>query len=92
MQVMYNVDDTTEILFDHIETGQEFSIAGNSPQNNDYDYHLVKNMNSAIKKIGVADIDGNRIKGAKYMVVGHANKYFVEMMGWMYVRYGQITP
>ena len=31
MQVMYNVDDTTDILFDNIETGQEFSIAGNSP-------------------------------------------------------------
>ena len=37
MQVMYNVEDKTEILFDQIETGQELSIAGNSPF---YDHQL----------------------------------------------------
>ena len=26
------------------------------------------------------------------MVMGYVNKYFVGLMDWMYVRYGQITP
>ena len=26
------------------------------------------------------------------MVMGYANKYFVELMDWLYVWYGQITP
>ena len=43
-------------------------------QNNIYDYHLVKELNSSHKKIFVADIDAQFIKEEKYMVVGYANK------------------
>ena len=56
-------------------------------QNNVYDYHLVKNMNRALKKIVVTAIDKQWIKVAKYMVMGYAKNSFVEMMDWMYVRY-----
>ena len=31
MQTMYNVKDPINILVDQIETGKDFSIAGNSP-------------------------------------------------------------
>ena len=26
------------------------------------------------------------------MVMGYANKSFIDLMDWLYVRYGQITP
>ena len=26
------------------------------------------------------------------MVIGYANKSFIDLMNWLYVRYGQITP
>ena len=42
-----------------------------------HDYHLVKNMNNALNKIVVAAINDQWIKGAKYMVVGYASKYFL---------------
>ena len=61
-------------------------------QNNVYDYHLVKNTNSALKKIVVADIPEQWIKGEKYTVIGYANKSFVEFMEFLYVWYGQIKP
>ena len=70
----------------------EICVADRQYENNAYDYHLVKNMNSAIKKIAFAAIDGQWIKGEKYTVMGYANKSFVDLMDWMYVRYGQITP
>ena len=60
-------------------------------QNNAYEYHLVKNMNSSLKKILIADIDEQWIKGVNYMVMGYANKSFVNLMGCMYLRYAQIT-
>ena len=31
MQGMYNVEDPINILFDQIDTGQEFAVEGNSP-------------------------------------------------------------
>ena len=34
MQVAYNVKRPIEILFDHMETGKEFTIAGNSTFSN----------------------------------------------------------
>ena len=61
-------------------------------QNNIHDYHLVKNMNSAVKKSSVMTINKQCIKGAKDMVMGYANKYFVELMDCLYVSYEQITP
>ena len=39
-------------------------------QNNLHDYHLVKNMNSSLKKIVLAAINNKFIKGGKYMVMG----------------------
>ena len=57
-----------------------------------HNYHLVKNMNRYLKKISVAAIYDQRIQGAKYMVIGYANKSFVELMDWIYVRYEQIIP
>ena len=49
-------------------------------------------MNSALKKIFVADIDKQYIKGAKVIVMGYANRAFVKMVRWLYVRCFQITP
>ena len=57
-----------------------------------HDYHLVKNMNSAFNNIIVAAIGNQWVKGSKNIVVGYANKSFVELMEWIYVSYGQITP
>ena len=48
-------------------------------------------MKSDLKKIAVADIDEQWIKGTKDMLMGYSNKYFVELMAWIYARYGQIT-
>ena len=49
-------------------------------------------MNSALNKIVVAAIDDQWNKGGKYIVMGWANKYFVELMYWIYLSYVQITP
>ena len=49
-------------------------------------------MNSALKKIFVMAIDKKWTKGAKDMIMGYANKSFVELLEQMYVQYGQITP
>ena len=49
-------------------------------------------MNSALKKIAVAAIDKQWIKGGKDMVMGYTNKPFVDLMDWLYVWYRQITP
>ena len=73
-------------------THGEIDVVDQQYQNNVYDYHLVKNMNSALKKTVVVAIDEQRIKRAKDVVMGYANKSFVEVMDWLYVRYGQITP
>ena len=73
-------------------TQSYITVADRQYQNNVYNYHLVKNMNSSLKKIDVTDIDEQWIKGAKDMAMGYVNKYFVGLMDWMYVRYGQITP
>ena len=73
-------------------THKEISVTDRKYRNNLYDYHLVKNINSALKKTAVLDIDKQWIKGAKYMMIRYANKFFVELMDWLYIRYGQITP
>ena len=49
-------------------------------------------MNSVFKKKIVTAINDQRIKCAKYMVMGYANKSFVELRDWMYVQYEKITP
>ena len=49
-------------------------------QNNVSNYHLVKNMNSNLRKIVFAAIDNQCNKGAKYMVMGNSNYPFVELM------------
>ena len=73
-------------------THRKISVAEQHYQNNVYEYHLVKNMNNSFKKIIVAAINKQWIKGAKDMVMGYANKSFVELMDWLYVRYDQIMP
>ena len=49
-------------------------------------------MNITFKKTAVIAINNQWIKGAKHMGMGYANKYFLELMDWLYVRYVQITP
>ena len=61
-------------------------------QKNIHDYHLVKNMNSSLKKITVTVIDAQWIKGAKDMVMVYANNLFIKLTDWFYIRYIQITP
>ena len=56
------------------------AIADQQHQNNLQNYHLVKNMNSTLKKIIIAAINDQLIKEAKYMVTGYANKYFIDFM------------
>ena len=65
-------------------THRDIAVTDRQYQDNVYDYHLVKNMNSALKKIVVADIDEQHIKGAKDLVMGYANKSFVELMDCLY--------
>ena len=43
-------------------------------------------MNSALKTIVFAAIDDQWIKEGKDMVMGYANKTFVELMGWIYIQ------
>ena len=49
-------------------------------------------MNSSLNKIIVADIDKQWTKEAKEMVVDYTNKYLVELMDWLFMLYGHITP
>ena len=69
-------------------THGDISATNRQYQDNRRDYHLVKNMTSALNKISIAYIDEKCIKGWKYMVIGYANKYIVELMNCIYVRYG----
>ena len=73
-------------------THGNIAVVDQQYQINLHAYHLVKNMNSAQKKIIVAAIDNQWIKGENYMVMGHAKKSFIGFMDWIYVRYDQITP
>ena len=73
-------------------THGDIAVADRQYQDNVYDYHLVKNMNSTLKKIVVEDIREQWIKGAKYMVMVYAKMSFVEFMDCLYLRYGHITP
>ena len=68
------------------------TVAKRKYQNNLHEYHLVKNMNSALKKIVVAAMYDEWIKGQKYMVMVYANKYFMELRACLYGWYRQITP
>ena len=61
-------------------------------QNNLHDYHLVKNMNSAWRKLWPQKFDDQWLKGVKELVTGYENKTFVEPMYWIYINYRQITP
>ena len=67
-------------------------VADQQYQNNFHNYNLVKNMNSALKKIAVAAINDQYSKGEKHLVMGYATKYFVELGDWIYVRYSQMNP
>ena len=58
----------------------DIAFADRQYQNNIHDYHLVKNMNSAIKKIAVAAIRNQWIKGVKDIIMRYANKYFFPLM------------
>ena len=49
-------------------------------------------MDIALKKVLDADIDKQVINGTEDMVMGYANKYFVELMDCLYESYEQITP
>ena len=49
-------------------------------------------MNSSLRKIVVAAIDDQWLKGAKYLVMGYTNKTFVELFYWLYISYGHIKP
>ena len=48
-------------------------------------------MNSELKKMAVSAINNQWIKGAKNLVMGFANKTFMERMDWLYTCYGKIT-
>ena len=50
------------------------AVADRQYQNNLHEYHLVKNTNSALKKIFVTAIDEQWIKGVKDVMMGYANK------------------
>ena len=70
----------------------DISVINQQKQKTLYDYHLVKNMNSALDKIVLTAIDNQWIKGEKDMVMLNSKKSFVELVDWIYVRYVQITP
>ena len=61
-------------------------------QNNLHKYHLVKNINTPLKKIFVTATDDKCLKGTKDMVMVYANKYFMELRACLYGWYRQITP
>ena len=49
-------------------------------------------MNISAKKIVFASIEDQWLKGENDLVMGYANKTFVELMYWLYIHYGRITP
>ena len=51
-------------------------------QNYLHDYHLVKNMKSALKKIMVVAIDNQWLKCAKDLIMGYIKKASVELTDW----------
>ena len=73
-------------------THDNIDAADQQYHNNLHGYHLVNKINSSLKKISVAAINEHWIKGAKDMVMGYVNKYFRELMDWIYLWYGHITP
>ena len=77
-------------MINHIHI--DITVADQQYQNNLHNYHLVKNMNSSLRKIVVAAIDDQWLKGAKYLVMGYTNKTFVELFYWLYISYGHIKP
>ena len=73
-------------------THEEISISGQQYQNNLHAYHLVNNMNSSLKKIVVTAINEQWLKGANKLLMGYADKTFLEQMDWLYIHYGKIMP
>ena len=73
-------------------THGDISISDQQYQNTLHNYNLVKIINRSLKKITVIEIDDQCLKGAKDMVMVFANKSFVELLDWLYIQYGQITP
>ena len=61
-------------------TQGNISIADQQYQNNIHNYHLVKNMNSSLKKIVVAAFNNQWMKGAKDLVMVYANKKVLELV------------
>ena len=49
-------------------------------------------MNSALNKIFASEIDNQWLKVMKDLVMGYNNKMLVEMIDWLYIIYGNITP
>ena len=70
----------------------DIAIVDPQYNNNLHYYHLFKNMNSDMRDIIVSSINNLRLKGSKYLVVGYTNKTSVEIMYWLYIFYGKITP
>ena len=64
----------------------------NQQQKNFHKYQRVKNTNSALNKIVFTAIGDQCIKGLKDMVIGYADKYFVELLDWLYIRFFQMPP
>ena len=71
-------------------THGDIDISDRQYQNNLHNYHPVKNTNISLKIVYVKAIYNQCIKGAKDMVMGYPNKYSVELMYWIYVRYVKI--
>ena len=69
----------------------DISVLEQQYQNKLHDYRLFRNIHSTLKKIVVAYINNQWIKGGKDMVMGHTNKSFVKLMHWLYVRYIKMT-
>ena len=61
-------------------THRDITVADHQYQNSFYDYPLVKNMNSALKKIIVVTNEKQWIKGSKDMLMWYANKYFFNIV------------
>ena len=56
------------------------AVADRQYQNHLCVYDLVKNMNSALNKIVIVAIEDKWINGAKDIVMGYADKSFLEFM------------
>ena len=73
-------------------THSNIAVTNQQYHNNMHGYHLVKSMDSYLKKIVVTAITKQWIKGAKYMVMGYAYNSFVELMNWLCIIYVKIMP